>query len=101
MRKSFVVATIGLAVFMYFQQSPGAGKKVVERAITPRPASTSIVVAPNPAYSARWKTGPNAQTDLKVGPNAQTSFEPFAPSEQASWNQNPGYTITAGARIRR
>ena len=31
---------------------------------------------------------PNAKTDLAMGPNAQTAFEPFAPNEQATWNQD-------------
>lgn len=65
-------------------------------------AHPQVVIASAPAAYARWKTGPNAQTDLKTGPDAQTHFEPFAPSEHASWNQgSPGYTIIAGGNVRR
>ncbi|HEY1582446.1 MAG TPA: hypothetical protein VGF73_05050, partial [Chthoniobacterales bacterium] len=60
----------------------------------------NVVVAAAPSSYSRWKYGPTAQNDWKIGPNAQTSFEPFAPNEQADWNQASGYTIVAGPKLR-
>ncbi|MDQ2919729.1 MAG: hypothetical protein M3R10_07625 [Verrucomicrobiota bacterium] len=101
MKYFFLIAVIAVTIFAYFHESSADSKKVfVEQPRAIRPAATSILIASNVPYNDRWKTGPNAQTDLKVGPNAQTSFEPFAPSEHATWNQTPGYTIVAGRHTR-
>ena len=107
MNQSFLLALLAVSTYFYFHNSASP--------ISPQP-SRNIVAAQNWATAAapssynRWKTGPNAQTDLKTGPtaqtdlktgpNAQTDFEPFAPNEQATWNQTPGYTITAGQSMR-
>ncbi len=100
---TFLVA----AVFCYFRDSPLPRSKPdhstasAQPAPQPLAAAPAVVIAPLPSYSTRWKTGPNAQADLKTGPNAQTDFEPFAPSEQANWNQTPGYTVIAGINMPR
>ncbi len=91
---------LGLTYF-YFQHPDSL--KTENQAPSPRPIlATQTVIVAAPSYDDRWKTGPNAQTDLKTGPNAQNDFAPFAPSEQANWNQTPGYTIVSAhnARIR-
>ena len=90
---------------IYYHSNSAAPTPGVEQTISEQPASHSvaaqaIIIVPAPSSSDRWKTGANAQTNLKTGPNAQTDLAPYAPSEQASWNQTPGYTIVAGANLR-
>ncbi len=102
--KTLLLLTLLAAAIYYHQGSPKpvstASNAVVAQPTSDRVVAKEIVVAPAPSYSDRWKTGPNAFTDLKTGPNAQVTFEPFAPSEQATWNQTPGYTIISGSGIR-
>ncbi|MDQ6623758.1 MAG: hypothetical protein M3Y86_09795 [Verrucomicrobiota bacterium] len=101
MKKLILVALVTLTAFVYFNSSSKAAKAVVSKnPIGRRPIAAAIVVASNSSYSDRWRTGANAQTDLQTGANAQTSFEPFAPLEQANWNQTPGYTIIAGRHVK-
>ncbi len=95
MKQPLLLFILAVATFAYFYQSPSVAS---EQAENDSPQSSRRNVAPHevvvvraPSSYDRWKTGPNAQTD----------FEPFAPSEQANWNQNPGYTIVAGAGLRR
>ena len=95
MRQALLLALLALTAYVYFRNSPASPAKTtvsappVSAPVTPQPVI--IAAASSSSYSNRWKTGPNAQTD----------FEPFAPSEQAKWNQNPGYTIISGPmRIR-
>jgi len=107
MKASFLLVLI-LAGFIayYLQYTPPKPQKVAVTVPPPRPApvSQTVIVASSPSTynrwassNDRWKSGQNAQTDLKTGPNAQTNFEPFAPSEQANWNENPGYTIASAS----
>jgi hypothetical protein len=109
--KTFVLlaALLGLTYNYFYSESPTAvlAKSDSVQPARPAVASPRIVIALAPssygrwnAGSGRWKTGLNAQTNLKTGPNAQTDFAPFAPSEQATWNQNCGYTIVAGRSVR-
>ena len=101
--KSLLLLTL-LAAAIYFHN--GSSKRAATATDTgAQPASDpvvarEIVVAPAPSYSDRWKTGPSAFTPLKTGPDAQVHWDPFLPSEHATWNQTPGYTIVSGARIR-
>lgn len=109
MKFSLFLAILAAAIYFYFRNSAPAApvQKVAARPV--ERSSQTIVVAAAPSYHDRWntgpnaqtalKTGPNAQTDLKMGPNAQTDFEPFAPSQHATWNQTPGYTIVSGAKL--
>ena len=107
MKTTFAVVLLFAAAIVYFfQYTPPKVQKVAVAAPAPRPAPVSqtvIVVSSPSTYNRwtssndRWKCGPNAQTDLKVGPNAQTNFEPFAPSEQANWNETPGYTVASAS----
>lgn len=107
MKTTFLLVLLlaGLIVY-FFQYSPPKVQKAAITLPAPRPAPVSqtvIIASAPPAYNRwapspeRWKTGPNAQTDLKAGPNAQTDFAPFAPSEQASWNETPGYTVASAS----
>jgi hypothetical protein len=106
MKQPLLVALLAIATFFHFRDSAeketATEKAPTSGAVRENAAPQPLIIAPAPSYADRWKTGPNAQTDLKTGPNAQTDFEPFAPDEQATWNQTPGYTITSAqaARIR-
>jgi hypothetical protein len=100
MKQAILLAAFAVSAYVYLHKS-GSPSSDGTTTVAGR-QSGNIAVAPNvviagapPSYN-QWKTGPNAQTDLKTGPNAQTDFEPFAPSEQATWNQNPGYAIVSG-----
>ena len=112
MKTSLLLALLA-GLFYYHSHNSTAPAPAVEKAIAAAPArptvaAPAVIIAsarssydrwPSSSYE-RWKVGPNAQTDLKTGPNAQTDFAPFAPNEQATWNQTPGYTIVAGLRVR-
>ena len=103
-----LVLLLAVAIVYFFQYTPPKVQKPAVAAIPPpRPVSQTVIIASAPsAYSRwspspdRWKSGPNAQTNLKVGPNAQTDFAEFAPTEQADWNRNCGYTIVSGSMPR-
>jgi hypothetical protein len=99
MEPPLLFAMLAVSTYFYFHNpaspTPAVGKPI---AAQPSRNTVPIIVAAASSYN-RWKTGPNAQTDLKTGPNAQTNFEPFAPNEQATWNQTPGYTIVSGRRM--
>lgn len=101
MKQSLVLALLAVSTYFYFHGSASPtsddGKTNSTR---PHIAAQTWTVVPAPSSYDRWKTGPNAQTDLKTGPNAQTDFEPFAPNEQATWNQTPGWTIVSGIKLR-
>ena len=111
MKSSVFLALLIAGIFYYLRCTAHTAPvpKVVAQPVEQR-VSRTIVVAAAPSYRDRWKTGPNAQTDLstcptaqtnlKTGPNAQTDFEPFAPSQHATWNQTPGYSIVSGAKLR-
>ena len=107
MKTSLLLALLAGLLYYHFQSStpptPAVEKSISAPPARPAAAGQAVIIASAPSsYNRwacsyeRWKTGPNAQTDLKTGPNAQTDFEPFAPSEQAAWNQTPGYTIVSG-----
>ncbi len=112
MKSSLLLAVLTAALYFYLRNSPPTPLQgAVARPADKVARSQTIIVAALPSYHDRWNTGPNAQTalatgpnaqtDLKDGPNAQTEFEPFAPSQHATWNQNsPGYSIVSGARLR-
>lgn len=91
MRQTLLVALLAVTAYFYFQNSssspsPAAAPVSAEHS-NPVAAPAPIIIADTSSlYSRRWKTGANAQTDL----------EPFAPSEQATWNRSSGYTITSG-----
>jgi hypothetical protein len=103
MKQAFVFALLAVSTYFHFHGSnsptSGDGKTNSTRPDSHAVAQTWTVVPAPSSY--RWKTGPNAQTDLKTGPNAQTDFEPFAPNEQATWNQTPSWTIVSGIRLGR
>jgi hypothetical protein len=115
MKQPLLLLFLAVLTYFYFHTSDSPATPVAEtesaRPIPNRVASQTVVIASAPASYNRWKTGPiaqndwktgpTAQNDWKTGPNAQTNFEPFAPSEQATWNQTPGSTIVSGAGIRR
>lgn len=101
--KTFLLVAL-LAISIFYYHGPGTPASTNRVAIAPPPnrvLAREIVGAPAPSYQDRWKTGPNAFSDLKTGPDAQVHFEPFLPDEQANWNPAPGYTIVSGARMRR
>lgn len=111
MKLHLLLAILAAALYFYFRNSaPTAPVQNVAAKPADKLTSQTIIIAAAPSYQDRWKTGlnaqtdlktgPNAQTDLKTGPNAQTVFEPFAPSQQANWNQTPGYSIVSGAKLR-
>jgi hypothetical protein len=109
MKTSFaLVLLLAALIAYYFQYTPPKPQKAaVAPAPRPAPVSQTVIIASAPsAYNRwmpspdRWKCGPNAQTNLRVGPNAQTDFAEFAPSEQANWNPNPGYTMVSGSMPR-
>lgn len=101
-----MLALLAVSTYVYFHNS-ASPTSTKPRSNIVAAHHWTIVAAPS-SYD-RWKTGPNAQTDLKTGPNAQTDlktgpnaqtvFEPFAPNEQATWNQTPGSTIVSGRRM--
>ena len=103
-----MLALLAGATYLYFHGS--ASPTGVTAAARPGHtlAAPTVTIAAAPSSYDRWKTGPNAQTDLKsgpnaqtdlaIGPNAQTAFQPFAPSDHATWNQTPGYTIVSGRK---
>jgi hypothetical protein len=107
MKTTFLfVLLLAAALVYFFQYTPPKVQKAAVTLPAPRPApvSQTVIIASAPSvYNRwtpapdRWKTGPNAQTDLKAGPNAQTDFAPFAPSEQANWNETPGYTVASAS----
>ena len=104
MKQPLLLALLAVATFFYFR-NPTPPTSAVGNTNSARPASNAVaaqavIIASAPSSYDRWKTGPYAQTDLKTGSNAQTDFAAFAPSEQATWNETPGYTITAGRSIR-
>ena len=104
MKQPLLLALLAVSTYFYFRNSASPTSEV-GNTISAQPASNTVaaqaaIIVAAPSSYNRWKTGPNAQTDLKTGPNAQTDFEPFAPNEQATWNQTPGYTITAGQSMR-
>jgi len=85
MKEAILLATLALALYFYTRDSaptPAPATKAPVAVVAPARA-TATFVAPAPSTYSRWKTGVNAQTE----------FEPFAPNEQATWNQNPVYTI--------
>ena len=110
MKQALVLALLAVSTYFHFRGSasptPGDGKISSTRHTV---AAQTFIIAPAPSSYDRWKTGPDAQTDLKtgptaqtnlkMGPNAQTDFEPFAPNEQATWNQTPSWTIVSGIRL--
>jgi hypothetical protein len=103
MKQPLLLALLAVATYFYFHNS-ASPTSAVGNTISAEPASNTIAaqavtMLAAPSSYNRWKTGPNAQTDWKTGPNAQTDFEPFAPNEQATWNQTPGYTIISGRGI--
>ncbi|MGH8093860.1 MAG: hypothetical protein ACREIF_10345 [Chthoniobacterales bacterium] len=105
MKQPLLLVILAVLTYVYFRQpdAPTSPQEKTDPAAQngKAVASQTVIIAPAPPYYDRWKTGPTAQNDWKTGPNAQTNFEPFAPSEQAAWNQTPGYTIVSGGRIRR
>lgn len=108
MKQPFLICVLAILTIIYFYNPAPKHPATARAAEIVAPAQPVIhtvpaprlAVAPAPSSYSRWKTGPTAQNDWKFGPNAQTTFEPFAPSEQANWNQHPGYSIIAGARLR-
>jgi hypothetical protein len=101
--KTFLLLALLAAAICYYHgpSKPAPTATVADAHLASKSfVAKEIVVAHALTYGDRWKTGPNAFTDLKTGPDAQVTFEPFAPSQQATWNRNPGYTIVASRRIR-
>jgi hypothetical protein len=108
MKLPFLLTLLAAAAYFYLHNSAPAAKTVAIAPSRNTVSAQAIIIAAAPSSYNRWKTGPNAQTDLKTGsnaqtdlktgPNAQTDFEPFAPNQQATWNQTPGYTIVSGLR---
>jgi hypothetical protein len=101
MKQPLLLLILAALTFIYFYNPFPPAAPVAETVPAETRRNTVIVVAPAPPSYNCWKTGPTAQNDWKTGPNAQTNFEPFAPSEQATWNQTTGYTIVGKAGIRR
>jgi len=103
MKIPLLLALLAGASYFYFHNP--ASSAPIQDTVSARPAGNTaapaVTVAAAPSSYDRWKTGPNAQTDLKTGPNAQTDFQPFAPSEHATWNSTPGYTIVSGGSVPR
>lgn len=111
MKTSLLLALLAGASYFYFH-NPASTLPVGMTAVT-RPGGNvsvpAVTIVAAPSSYDRWntglnaqtnlKTGPNAQTDLKTGPNAQTDFQPFSPSEHATWNQTSGYTIVSGGNV--
>ena len=103
MKEILLFSILAASIYVYFHDpSPADSAKAgVVQASRHNAAAPDVIVAPAPSSYARWKTGPTAQNDWKSGPNAQTDFAPFAPNEQAGWNDTPGYTIISGPATRR
>jgi hypothetical protein len=113
MKQAFVLVLLAVSTYFHFRGSASSTSDDGKTNST-RPGHTvaaqTWTIVPAPSSYDRWttgpnaqtdlKSGPNAQTDLKTGPNAQTDFEPFAPNEQATWNQTPSCTIVSGIRLR-
>ena len=102
--KTLLLLALLAACLFYYHGSPKPASPATDIVTVPaakRDVAKEIIVAPAPSYSDRWKTGPNAFTDLKTGPNAQVTFQPFLPNEQANWNQSRGCTMVSGPGIRR
>jgi len=103
MKTLMLLILLAFSIYCYYS-SPAPTAKVGDTIAQPAQNPVvvrEIIVVPAPSYQERWKTGPNAYTDLKTGPNAQVNFEPFAPNEQAHWNDTPRYTVTSGNRLPR
>lgn len=110
MKLPLLLTVLAVAAYFYLHNSAPAAKIVAAPPTRHVAVPQAIIIAAAPSSYNRWKTGPNAQTDLKTGanaqtdlktgPNAQTDFEPFAPNEQTTWNQTPGYSIVSGAKLR-
>jgi hypothetical protein len=98
MKTPLVLTMLAVATYVYFHNSasPTPAKPAVDARSNNAVTAPAVIIAAAPSSYERWKTGPNAQTDLKTGPNAQTEFQPFAPSEHATWNHTTGYTIVSG-----
>ena len=94
MKQLFVLSLLAVSTYFYFHNS-ASPTSAVGKTTSTQPSSNTVagqnwtIVAAPSSYN-RWKTGPNAQTD----------FEPFAPNEQATWSQTPGYTIVPGLRMK-
>lgn len=110
MKQPLLLALLAVATIFYFQnratptsttQNGLAPASHASHAAASSAAAPAPIIAAAPSYNERWKSGANAQTDLKTGANAQTDFAPFAPSEQATWNQTCGYTMVAGPKMPR
>ncbi len=112
MKQAIVLVLLAVSTYFHFRGSASSAPDDAKtNATRPHTAAAQIfTVVPAPSSYDRWTTGPsaqtdlktglNAQTDLKTGPNAQTDFEPFAPNEQATWNQTPSCTIVSGITLR-
>jgi hypothetical protein len=101
MKQRLLLFILAILTFIYFYHPAAPAAPMAQAASPEPPRATVVVVAPAPPTYSRWKSGLTAQNDWKTGPNAQTHFEPFAPSEHATWNQTSGYTIVSGAVVRR
>ena len=92
--KPFLLALLAVSTCFYFHNSasptPAVGNTISAQPASNTAAAQPLIIVAAPSSYNRWKTGPNAQTD----------FEPFAPNEQATWNETPGYTIIAGRSMR-
>lgn len=109
MKIPLLLALLAVATYVRFFHNPAStGLSAARPGHTAAVPGVTIAAAPS-SYD-RWKTGanaqtdlktgPNAQTDLACGPNAQTAFQPFTPSEHATWNQTPGgYTAVSGRQV--
>jgi hypothetical protein len=112
MKTPLLFALLAGATYIYFHNSPSTTPAGITAVTRPggNVSVPAVTIAAAPSSYDRWntglnaqtnlKTGPNAQTDLKTGPNAQTDFQPFAPSEHATWNQTAGSTIVSGGNVR-
>lgn len=84
MKEVILLTVLAVAAFLYFHSAaPAPAAAPITETVSPQHANVASVIIPAPSAYNRWKTGPNAQTE----------FEPFAPSEHATWNLYPGYTI--------
>jgi hypothetical protein len=111
MKIPLILALLAVATYVRFYDSASTTLTSLSAARPDHTAAVpAVTIAAAPSSYDRWKTGPNAQTDLKTGPNAQTdlacgpnaqtAFQPFMPSEHATWNQTPGgYTVVSGRQV--
>jgi hypothetical protein len=110
MKTPLILALLAGATYIYSHNSLSPAPDAMTAVGRPGNVSApTVTIVAAPSSYDRWKTGPNAQTDLKTGPNAQTdlacgpnaqtAFQPFAPSEHATWNSTPGYTIVSGPQV--